>query len=78
MQSEEGQDKQDADPIAPKETARRCSVLAPGSKILVSNVTDTYEMIWKHGWDTLLPAWNCSVHDTTECSGIPEEKERQV
>jgi hypothetical protein len=35
-------------------------------------------MIRIHSWDILLPAWNYLVHDTFECSGIREEKERQV
>lgn len=38
----------------------------------------TDEMIWIHGLDTLLPIWDCSVHDTLECNAIPDRKERQV
>jgi len=78
MQSEQHQDEQYTDPIAPRGTTWRRSLIAPWRILLVDNFTLMNELIWKHSCEILLPAWDCSVYDTTECSGIPDEKVRQM
>src|ERR1700693_5596365 len=35
-------------------------------------------IIWKHSYEILLPVWVRLVLDSSECNGIPIEKERQV
>ena len=76
MQSEEGQDKQDADPIAPKVTAETMFV-AHAWEQAAHRQQHFRERNDLETWlATLLPV--CSVHDPSECSGIPDEKERQV
>jgi hypothetical protein len=44
----------------------------------IGNFMISNKMIWIHSCGILLPAWDCLVHNTIECSGIPEKKVRQV
>jgi hypothetical protein len=78
MQPKEGQHEEDADSMPPKMTIWRNASLAPDLLLLVSTVMLIYETTWKHRSDTLLSVWDCQMPCTSECSGIPDEKVRQV
>ena len=74
MQPEQCQDKQHADPVAPREPAWRRSLVAFRHMLNIGNVTLLQDMIWIHSCETLLLDWVYSVRNTFECSGIPDEE----
>jgi len=78
MQSEQRQDKQYADPVAPRVSAWGRSMVALRHMLNIGNVTLLQDMIWIHSCETLLLDRVYSVRNTLECSAIPEKKERQV